>query len=65
VPSGSNVLLTWTAVTNVAYRVEFNPTLAPSNWSALAGDVTSQSNFASKLDLLTTSNRFYRLRVLP
>jgi hypothetical protein len=63
--AGSNVLLTWTAFSNVNYRVEFNPNLAPSNWSALPGDVTSSSNFASKLDSLTPTNRFYRLRVLP
>jgi hypothetical protein len=63
--SGSNVLLTWTALPNVTYRVEFSPNLAPSNWNALAGDVTSLSNLAGKLDLLTPSNRFYRLLVLP
>ncbi len=63
--SSSNILLTWTAVPNAAYRVEFNPDLTPSNWTALPGDVTSSSNFAGKLDLLTPSNRFYRLRVLP
>jgi hypothetical protein len=63
--AGSNVLLTWTAFSNITYRVEFNPNLALSNWSALAGDVTSTSNFASKLDPLTPSNRFYRLQVLP
>jgi len=63
--SGSNVMLTWTAFSNVTYRVQFNPNLAPSNWSALAGDVTSSNNFASKLDTLTPSNRFYRLQVLP
>jgi hypothetical protein len=63
--SSSNVLLTWTAIPNATYRLEFNPNLAPSNWSALSGDVTSSNNFASKLDLLTPSNRFYRLRLLP
>jgi len=63
--SGSNVLLTWTAFPSTTYRVEFNPNLAPSNWSALAGDVTSSSNFAAKLDPLIPSNRYYRLRVLP
>ena len=63
--SGSNVLLTWTAVSNTTYRVEFNPDLTASNWSALPGDVTSLSNLASKLDTLTPSNRFYRVRVLP
>ena len=62
---GSNVQLTWTAVSNMTYRVEFNPDLGPTNWSAVPGDVTSTGNSASKLDPLTSSNRFYRVRVLP
>ena len=63
--SGTNVTLTWTAVSNLTYRLEFNPNLTPSNWSALGADVTSQSNFASKVDSLTPTNRFYRVRLLP
>ena len=63
--SGSNVLLTWTSISNANYRLEFNPDLNPSNWSALAGDVPGISNTANKLDVLTPSNRFYRVRVLP
>jgi hypothetical protein len=63
--AGSNVLLTWSAVSNSTYRLEFNPTLAPSNWSGLPGDVLSTGSTASKLDALTPSNRFYRVRVLP
>lgn len=63
--SGSNVLLTWSAVSNTTYRVEFNPDLNPSNWNALPGDVAGASNTASKSDALTPSNRFYRVRVLP
>ena len=63
--SSSNVLLTWTAISNGNYRLEFNPRLSLSNWSAVPGDVTSQSNLASKLDFLTPSNRFYRVHVIP
>ena len=63
--SGTNVLLTWSAVSNSTYRLEFNPDLAPSNWNALPGDVLGASNLASKLDALTPSNRFYRVRTLP
>jgi hypothetical protein len=62
---GTNVKLTWTVVPNTLYRVEFNPNLTPSNWTALPGDVPGVSNTASKLDALTPSNRFYRVRVLP
>jgi hypothetical protein len=63
--SGTDFKLTWTAVSNTTYRVEFNPNLAPSNWTALPGDVIGVSNTASKFDPLTTSNRLYRVRVLP
>jgi hypothetical protein len=63
--SGTNVLLTWTAVSNILYRLEFNPDLAPSNWTTVPGDVLSSGVNASKLDPLTSSNRFYRVRVLP
>jgi hypothetical protein len=63
--SGSNLVLIWTAVSNTTYRVEFDPNLGPSNWIALTGDVTSLSNLASKLDPLTPSNRFYRVRIIP
>jgi hypothetical protein len=63
--SGTNVLLSWAAVSNILYRLEFNPDLTPSNWTALPGDVLSTSTNASKLDPLTPSNRFYRVRVLP
>jgi hypothetical protein len=63
--AGSNIKLTWTALSNLTYRIEFNPNLGPSNWAALPGDVVGISNTASKLDPLTSSNRFYRIRVLP
>jgi hypothetical protein len=63
--SGSNVNLTWTAVSNTTYRLEFNPNLDPFNWNALLGDVTAISNVASKLDALTPTNRLYRVRVIP
>ena len=62
---GANLKLTWTAVSNAQYRVEFNPDLSPTHWLALPGDVLSVSNTASKLDPLTSSNRLYRVRVLP
>jgi hypothetical protein len=63
--SGSNFKLTWTAVSNTTCRVEFNPNLSPSNWTALPGDVIGVSNTASKLNALTPTNRFYRVRFLP
>jgi hypothetical protein len=63
--AGTNAVLTWTAVSNTTYRLEYKPNLTHSNWNALPGDVTTLSNTASKLDALTPTNRFYRVRVLP
>ena len=63
--TGTNFKLTWTAVSNTTYRVEFNPGLSPSNWTALPGDVVGVSNTAMKFDTLTSSNRFYRVHVVP
>jgi hypothetical protein len=62
---GSDLKLTWTATPTITYRLESIPDLTVSNWSAVAGDVTAISNLATKLDPLTPSNRFYRVRVLP
>jgi hypothetical protein len=63
--SGSNINLTWTAISNFTYRLEFNSNLNPTNWAAVPGDVIAITNQASKSDVLTRSNRFYRVQVLP
>ena len=62
---GSDVKITWPAVRGATYRVEFSSGLNPTDWNALPGDVTAVSNTASKMDSLTSSNRFYRVRALP
>jgi len=61
---GSNFKLTWFSASDITYRVEFNPNLAPSNWTTLSGDGTATSAIAGKLGPLTPSNRLYRVRVL-
>jgi hypothetical protein len=62
---GADIKLTWTAISNATYRVEFNPDLNLTSWIAVQGDVTALTNTASKLDPLTPSNRLYRVRILP
>ena len=61
----SNVIITWTSASNGVYRVQYNPTLGSTNWTDLVGDVTATNSTASKTDIMTTTNRFYRIRVLP
>jgi hypothetical protein len=62
---GTDLRLIWTAIPNITYRLEFKPDLRLTDWQILPGDVTSLSNRASKLDVMTSSNRFYRVRVVP
>jgi hypothetical protein len=60
---GKNVRLIWTAIPSATYRLEYKGALSETNWTELAGEVTALTNTASTLDLLTTSNRFYRVRL--
>jgi hypothetical protein len=59
------VLISWSSVSNATYRVQFKTDLKAANWTDLAGDVLASSNTASKTDLFTKSNRFYRIQVVP
>jgi hypothetical protein len=60
-PDRTNVTITWTSVSNVAYRVQYKTGLASTNWYNLAPDVTADGATASFTDLPgTESQRFYR-----
>jgi hypothetical protein len=61
----TNVVITWSAVSNTTYRLEYKSDLTATDWSALSGDVTASGSTASKTDTTTATHRFYRVRVLP
>jgi hypothetical protein len=61
----TNVLITWSSLSNASYRVQFKSDLTLTNWTDLPGDVSATGSSASKTDTLTASNRFYRIMVLP
>ena len=63
--TSSNVTLCWVAESTKIYRLEFSPDLGLTNWFAVPGQVITSSNQACISDALTSSNRFYRVRVLP
>jgi hypothetical protein len=63
--TGSNVTLCWVMESNKTYLLEFNPDLGPTNWVAVSGEFITSGNTACISDALTTTNRFYRVRVLP
>jgi hypothetical protein len=60
----TNVVITWSAVSNATYRVQFKANLSDA-WTSLAGDVLATGSTASKTDAPTTSTGFYRIQVLP
>ena len=62
---GGNALITWTATSNVTYRVQYTSDASLTNWKEILDDITTSGSSASKLDLLTPSNRLYRVRMLP
>ena len=63
--SPASVSILWSAATNGNYRVQYKTDLNVSIWTDLVGDVLATGSTASKTDILTTSNRFYRIQVLP
>jgi plastocyanin len=63
--TSSNLTLSWTAIAGQSYRVQGCGDLSAAAWENLAGDVTASASTASKTDVLTTTNRLYRVRVLP
>jgi hypothetical protein len=65
VASPTDVVITWNSVSNGNYRVQYKPLLSATNWTDLIGDVTATGSTASKNDILTSTNRFYRVQVLP
>jgi len=57
--------LSWYAISNRQYRVQFTTDLVESGWSNVAGDVTATAQTASKTDSIEGAERYYRLILLP
>jgi hypothetical protein len=53
--------LSWSAVSNHTYQVQFNTILASTNWTSLAGDVTATNSTASMTDSVGGTTQFYRV----
>ena len=62
-----DVNLSWYAISNRTYRVEYSADLSRNNWTELAGDISATGATASKTDttLGNASQRFYRVVLLP
>ncbi len=63
--SPTDVMITWSAVSNGNYRIQYKVDVAATSWTDLSGDVIAGGSTASKQDIPTGSVRFYRVQVLP
>ena len=58
--------LAWTAIPGRTYRVQYKPTLAATNWTALLPDITAITSTTSTTDAISGApQRFYRVLLLP
>jgi hypothetical protein len=60
------VTLTWSTISGMTYRVEYNPNFSTATWSGLPPDVMATGSTASKADNPGSAiQRFYRVVLLP
>jgi autotransporter-associated beta strand protein len=62
--SGNVVTISWTSIAGQSYRVQYKDNIDDASWTDLSPDVTASGSTASTTDT-TTSQRFYRVAVLP
>jgi uncharacterized repeat protein (TIGR03803 family) len=64
--SGSTFTLTWLALSNRSYQVQFTTNLSRTNWNNCGSPVTATNFTATASDSITTDpQRFYRVVLLP
>ena len=64
--NSTDLVITWSSVTNSVYRVQYKATLTSANWTNLTPDVTASGSTASFTDHPAgASQRYYRVTLLP
>ena len=64
--ASGRALLAWNAVAGQTYRVQYKPSLAATNWTDLAPDITATASTVSVTDAVGAApERFYRILLLP
>jgi hypothetical protein len=55
----------WSAIPGEVYQVQYKSNLSQTDWSSLGGTLSTTSGILSVSDLMTNSQRFYRVVLLP
>jgi hypothetical protein len=62
----SDIVLTWSSLSNLTYRVQYNDALGTTNWTDATPDVPALGNTATMTNSPGVSpQRFYRVLLLP
>jgi hypothetical protein len=62
---GSSFPIIWTAQVGRSYQVQYLTNLRNTNWANLGAPLTANVSLMTVFDPLTSSNRYYRIKVLP
>jgi hypothetical protein len=62
--SNNIVLLTWNALTNFTYSVQYKNSLADTNWTTLSPEIPATNFLMSVTNAAGSGQRFYRISVL-
>jgi len=62
---GTNLTLSWTSIPGRQYWVQYTADLSGATWTDLDSGIMATGSVSSKTDIITTTNRFYRLLVAP
>jgi hypothetical protein len=64
-PSSGTFNLTWSAVSNLTYQVQYNLDLTTTNWIDLGSPITATNGSVSTADAVGSDvQRFYRVRLV-
>ena len=64
-PLETNVVITWSSVSNLTYRLQSKTNLQDAVWNDLAPPVTATNSLAEYTESRGVGNKFYRVMVVP
>jgi hypothetical protein len=63
--NGTNVFITWSALSNATYQVQYVPAFNGTNWQNLTPEITATNSTATMMDSPGNARqRFYRVQVM-
>ena len=64
-PSGTNLALSWPTLLGLIYQLEYNDGFRTADWVPIGAPTAGTGGIMVFTSEVTTSHRFFRLRILP